>query len=127
MKYEELTKEISEKAYCPYSKFKVGSTVVMEDGRHFCGCNVENASYGATICAERNAIFQAIAAGCKIIKHIYIYTDGGFYPCGMCRQVIQEFADDSTKVTILNREGTKEVLNFNQLFPQGFKKEDLLK
>ena len=83
----------STNAYCPYSKFRVGAAVVTENDEIFAGCNVENASYGLTICAERNAVFQAVAKGRKEIKLVVVYTPTTIAtaPCGACRQVINEF------------------------------------
>jgi cytidine deaminase len=79
-------------AYAPYSRFRVGATVVGEGGQIFSGCNVENASYGLTMCAERNAIAAAVAAGVKSIQTVLVYTPGqqAHAPCGGCRQVMQE-------------------------------------
>lgn len=92
--------EISENAYNPYSKFSVGSAVITENNEIFSGCNIENASYGLTICAERNAIFQAVSKkNLKIIAVvIYTPTDKPTAPCGSCRQVINEFSDSETRV-----------------------------
>lgn len=86
-------KSASENAYCPYSNFHVGAAVLTSDGSIFSGCNVENASYSLTICAERNAIFQAIAAGKREIVAVAIYTptENPTTPCGACRQVMIEF------------------------------------
>ena len=82
-------------AYCPYSRFRVGAAVLTGAGEIFAGCNVENASYGLTICAERNAVFQAVANGCGplSIRAIVVYTPTltPTAPCGACRQVINEF------------------------------------
>jgi cytidine deaminase len=84
-------------AYAPYSKFQVGAAVLLHDGRIFTGCNVENASYGLTICAERNAIFQAVASGSKQIAVVMVYTPTAIpsAPCGACRQVINEFGPEA--------------------------------
>ncbi len=83
------------KAYCPYSKFHVGAAILTDDGLIFAGCNVENASYGLTICAERNAIFHAVTASSErlVIKAVVVYTPTSIptAPCGACRQVINEF------------------------------------
>ncbi|HSV20616.1 MAG TPA: cytidine deaminase [Casimicrobiaceae bacterium] len=80
-------------AHCPYSRFAVGAAVRVADGRIFTGCNVENASFGLTICAERNAVFQAVAAGAKDVVAVAVYTPTSqpVSPCGACRQVIAEF------------------------------------
>lgn len=90
-------KAISEKAYCPYSKFRVGAVVLTDDGQLFEGCNVENASYGLTICAERNAVFQMAAKGRRRIVAVVIYTatPKPAAPCGACRQVINEFGPEA--------------------------------
>ncbi len=84
------------RAYAPYSQFLVGAAVRAGDGALFAGCNVENASYGLTICAERNAIFQMVAAGRRKASEIALTTRGGHAPCGACRQVLSEFSDDLT-------------------------------
>jgi cytidine deaminase len=83
----------SDHAYCPYSKFRVGAAVLTDKGDIFSGCNVENASYGLTICAERNAIFQMVARAQTVIRVLVIYTPTPIpaAPCGACRQVINEF------------------------------------
>jgi cytidine deaminase len=96
------------KAHAPYSHFQVGAAVLTESGDIFGGCNVENASYGLTICAERGAVCTAVAAGHKKIVAVAVVTSGGASPCGACRQVLSEFgpameivmvdADDPTRV-----------------------------
>jgi cytidine deaminase len=95
-------------AYAPYSKFHVGAAVLLDDGRIFTGCNVENASYGLTICAERNAIFAAVAATRKkpVITAVAVVNKRGVpcSPCGACRQVIAEFGPDAV-VWYLGAEG----------------------
>ena len=92
----ELAQKASENAYCPYSHFAVGAVVVTASGDEFAGCNVENASFGLTICAERNAIFQMVAKSRQPVRYVVIYTptDTPTAPCGACRQVLAEFADD---------------------------------
>ena len=82
------------RAHAPYSKFLVGAAVKADDGTVYAGCNVENASYGLTICAERNAIAQMVAAGRRRAEELAVATFGGHAPCGACRQVLAEFAKD---------------------------------
>jgi cytidine deaminase len=89
----DAAKEAAKQAYAPYSGFKVGAALLCEDGSIFTGCNVENASYSLAICAERNAIFQAVSKGNLSYSAIAVYVDSDavFPPCGACRQVISEF------------------------------------
>lgn len=113
-------------AYCPYSKFAVGAALLAEDGRVFAGCNVENAAYGLTLCAERNAITTAVAAGCRRFQAIAIV--GGTaaspaYPCGSCRQVLAEFCDAGFPVAVAPlsaAEGDGIVLRLGDLLPYNF-------
>ena len=86
-----------EKAYSPYSNFRVGAAVLTADNKIFAGCNVENVSYGLTMCAERNAIFQAVAKGSRKLRAVVIVTEDEQLtpPCGACRQVINEFGPDA--------------------------------
>ncbi len=86
--------EARQQAYAPYSNFSVGAAVLSGDGRIFAGCNIENVSYGLTNCAERTAIFAAVAAGQRQFVALAVATDGGYSPCGACRQVLAEFSDD---------------------------------
>jgi cytidine deaminase len=111
----------AKKAYAPYSKFKVGAAIMSESGEIFTGCNVENASYGLTVCAERIALFNAVTAGCQKFESIVIYTDTDipFYPCGACRQVLSEF-NPELEVSIVWNKG-EENLNLRELLPKQFK------
>jgi len=95
-------REASAFAYCPYSNFRVGAAVLTRDGNISSGCNVENASYGLSICAERNAIFQAVARGHPQIRALVLYTPTAkpVTPCGACRQVLAEFGGDAAVVCI---------------------------
>lgn len=107
------------KAYAPYSKFRVGAAVYMEGGDVFTGCNVENASYGLSICAERNAIFRAVYAGNRKILAVAVATDDHSFitPCGACRQVIAEFATPTTTIILSNAEGKTKTVPFRKIFP----------
>ena len=86
--------DVHRQAYPPYSKFLVGAALLTENGQIISGCNVENAAYGMTICAERNAVFTAVAQGHRQFQAIALATVGGVTPCGACRQVLAEFCDD---------------------------------
>jgi cytidine deaminase len=111
-------------AYCPYSNFPVGAAVLANDGHLFKGCNVENASYGLTTCAERNAIAAAVAAGYLNIVAIAVVTDAPTIarPCGACRQVIAEFSSEehSTTVISISSNGEAVVETINDLLPGRF-------
>ena len=111
---------VRELAYAPYSRFLVGSAVRADDGQVFVGCNVENASYGATICAERSAILTMVAAGRRTIGSIAVFTDADTLamPCGLCRQVISEFQRDARLVVANPR--AQRVLRFADIFPEPF-------
>ncbi|MCQ4935682.1 cytidine deaminase [Anaerotignum propionicum] len=121
-----LAKEAMEKAYAPYSKFKVGAALLAKNGEVFLGCNVENASYGATICAERTAITKAISEGVKEFQKIAIVASSGDYaaPCGICRQVLYEFLPDGEVILDSDHEGMK-VMSLKELLPMGFRGEDI--
>ncbi len=110
-------------AHAPYSNFKVGATVLTERGTLYQGCNVENASYGLTICAERNAIFAAVAAegSDMTIKAVAVATanDGPCAPCGACRQVIFEFGPDAL-ILFRGQSGTEQMA-ITKLLPEGFR------
>ncbi len=111
-----------EHAYAPYSRFRVGAAVRASDGRVFAGCNVENASYGLSICAERVAIFNAVAHGAREIRALAVCTDAPApaTPCGACRQVIAEFADDAA-IALANTGGALVITSINELLPLPFR------
>lgn len=111
--------EVSGRAYAPYSKFHVGAVLVGKDGRTFAGCNVENISFGLTICAERNAVFAAVAAGCREFGKIVIVadTEEPASPCGACRQVLAEFEPD-LEVVLANFRGKSVTYKLSELLPR---------
>jgi cytidine deaminase len=113
-----------ERAYAPYSGFKVGAAVMVQDGRIFGGCNIENASYGLCNCAERTALFAGIAAGCKPgdFTHIAVVADtaGPVSPCGACRQVMHELGGPTLIVVQANLRGDTAQTTVAQLLPGAF-------
>lgn len=120
--------EARELAYVPYSNFKVGSAVLFESGDIYSGCNIENASYGATNCAERTAIFKGVSEGNKIIKAIAIVGDIRTFtmPCGLCRQVMAEFIEDKNTPIILVKNRNEYIIKtFDEIMPGTFTKKDL--
>ncbi len=114
-----------ENAYVPYSKFKVGAAVMSKNGNIYGGCNIENASYGLTSCAERNAIFHAISSGEKELVAICVVADtkGPVSPCGACRQVISEFKIN--KILLANCDGKTKEMTLEELLPYSFTNEDI--
>lgn len=124
----EVARAARANAHAPYSGFRVGAAIRLANGAVFGGCNVENASYGATICAERGAICAAIAGqGTIVIEEVLVLSDGipPWPPCGMCRQVIAEFAAPDCLIYCANEGGETFVQSFKTLFPRGFGAADL--
>ncbi|MCS7286094.1 MAG: cytidine deaminase [Anaerolineae bacterium] len=114
--------EAREKAHAPYSKYKVGAALLGRSGTIYTGCNVENASYGLTVCAERIAFFKAISEGEKDFSGIAVATPNGAPPCGACLQVMAEFVEDfsSFQVILVSAEGESKILTLRELYPFGF-------
>ena len=121
----ELARQAREQAYAPYSRFLVGAALETRDGRHFLGCNVENAAYGLCNCAERTALFGAIAAGCKPGDFVRLAvigdTEGPIIPCGACRQVMVELCDEDMPVALANLHGTLHETTVSALLPGWFR------
>ncbi len=109
------------KAYAPYSRYLVGAALLTEDGEVFTGANIENASYGLTVCAERTAVFSAVLKGKKKFKGIAVSSKEGDlpYPCGACRQVLEEFSPDME--VILDISDGMKVYALNELLPYAFR------
>ncbi|EKP90361.1 cytidine deaminase [Oenococcus oeni] len=114
-----------DKAYIPYSHFAVGAALLSADDRIFPGCNIENAAFGSTMCAERTAIFSAVAAGCHQFKALVISgrTEGAIAPCGACRQVMVEWFDKKMPIYLTNTSGKVVKTDLDHLLPASF--EDL--
>jgi cytidine deaminase len=108
-------------AHAPFSQFKVGAAVQDESGRIFTGCNIENISYGLTMCAERVAIFKAVSEGARRFVRIVVAADTGKLtpPCGACRQILWEFCGDA-ELTLVNLNGKQEQLRLSEIFPRPF-------
>ena len=124
-----ITKAVEAKkyAYVPYSQFRVGAALLTEDGTIYTGCNIENVSFGATNCAERTAVFKAVSEGKRTFQAIAITGDNGDYlpPCGICRQVLQEFAGDSLKIILANDTEDYKVTTLGELLPGAFSSKNL--
>lgn len=110
-----------ENAYAPYSKFKVGAALLCKDGTVFTGCNIENATYGATNCAERTAIFKAVSEGQRDFEAIAIVSSSGneTFPCGICRQVMAEFAPE-LKIVLCDQKKNEHIYHLSELLPKTF-------
>ena len=108
-----------ERAYAPYSNFKVGAALLGKSGRVYTGCNVENAAYGPSMCAERTAVFKAVSEGERKFEAIAVVTENGVSPCGTCRQVMMEFAPDMT-VVIADTQGNVRLTTVRELLPDSF-------
>jgi cytidine deaminase len=122
----ELAKAASAHAHCPYSRFRVGAALACPSGKTYCGCNVENASYGLTNCAERTAIFQMVAAGETRFESIVIYTPTPepTAPCGACRQVMNEFSPDAEVISVCDGPGMLRS-SVKDLLPSAFGPKNL--
>ena len=117
----EAATEVREKAYAPYSNFKVGAAVRTKSGKIYTGCNVESASYGLTVCAERVAIWKAVSEGEKEFSEIAVVADTQELtpPCGVCRQILWEFCGD-VPVIFANLKGDVETVRMKELLPRAF-------
>ena len=117
----EAAKAAREHSHAPFSKFRVGAALETEDGEIISGCNVESASYGLTVCAERVAVWKAISEGKHNVKSIAVVTDTDELtpPCGVCRQIIWEFGGN-IPVTLANLDGKRETIEMKDLLPRAF-------
>ena len=120
--------KLLENSYAPYSHMNFACIVETKNGNFYEGVNIENASYGATVCAERNAIFNAVSHGEREFKTLYLMTssDEICYPCNLCKQVFLEFFDEDVIFNVMTKSGKMEVLSFEKLMNTTFTKEDLV-
>jgi len=116
----QAAKQAQKNAYAPFSKFKVGAALLTADNKITLGCNIENASYGLTVCAERVAIFKAVSEGYKKFKAIAVVTSDCSYPCGACLQVMAEFAPNLTVIMSDGRRKTR-IVKLKELLPKAFR------
>ena len=120
-----------EKSYSPYSGFKVGAALLCESGKVYCGCNIENAAYTPTVCAERTAFFKAVSEGERGFLKIAVSggkngeISGAFPPCGVCRQVMREFCNDGFEILIVKENGKYDALTLGELLPYSFSPDNL--
>ena len=125
-KLVEMAVEAMNHAYVPYSGYKVGAALLCKDGSVYCGCNIENASYSPTNCAERTAFFKAVYDGHRDFTAIAVFggkdgvITGPFPPCGVCRQVMREFCEDDFSIYMVGANGSYETLTLAQLLPHSF-------
>ena len=118
----EVALEMTAKSYAPFSKFRVGAALLTKDGKLYTGCNVENSSYGGTICAERTAFVKAVSEGDLEFEKIAIASSGGeAWPCGICRQFMKEFCDDDFVVITGNDADSIRTYTLAELLPEGFR------
>ncbi|MGD1147453.1 MAG: cytidine deaminase [Thermoanaerobaculaceae bacterium] len=116
----EAARRAQQKAYAPYSQFPVGAAVLAEDGRIFMGCNVENSSFGLTVCAERNAVAAAIVAGARPSAVAVVASAAPVAPCGACRQVLAEFSAQMPVILATSVGDGKQVTGLDALLPDAF-------
>ena len=125
MTYRELyekAQDMVNKAYAPFSKFKVGAALLSKDGRVFTGVNVENSSLGGTICAERTAFVKDISEGVREFQGIAVVSgEGAVWPCGICRQFMKEFCDDEFKIITGDNADSLDIMTMNEILPKGFR------
>lgn len=130
-KLNQAAQEALKNAYSPYSNKKIGASLTLTNGQIFSGCNIENASYGGTVCAERVAIWKAFSECPSTEKIVEIvvasHEDKPWPPCGFCRQIMAEFSTDDTIVRLINLKNAEIIYKFKDLFPEAFKPEHLKK
>ncbi len=127
LKLHQAAIEARRRAYAPYSNFQVGAALLAKSGAVFLGCNIENASYGGTVCAERTAILKAVTEGAKGFRDIVVVTDRAkpAAPCALCLQVMAEFFDPSTRIWVASCTQVKSVHQFSALLPVPFGPREL--
>lgn len=122
-----LAKDAQMRAYVPYSHFRVGACLKAGSGAYYLGCNIENAAYSPTNCAERTAMFKAVYEGERSFDALAVISDGESFtmPCGVCRQVLAEFCDKNMPVACANKHGVYKVFTLEELLPNSFTAKDM--
>jgi cytidine deaminase len=123
----DLAGQVRQRAYAPYSNFPVGAALLGRSGRVFTGCNVENAAYPLTTCAERAAVVKAVSEGEREFEVIAVVTATGATPCGACRQILREFGgpDGNLRVIVADLDGNVRTFTIDELLPEGFTPDQL--
>lgn len=121
----DLALDASTRSHSPYSKARVGAALETSDGKVYQGCNIENSSFGGTVCAERVAIWKAVSEGHNKLKRIYVFTEEGWPPCGMCLQVMTEFANLDLEVTFGDKNGKETKKKLGELLTHAFTPDHL--
>jgi cytidine deaminase len=121
----EEARDASTHSHSPYSKAQVGAAIETEDGKVYKGCNIENSSYGGTVCAERVAIWKAVSEGHRKIKKVHVYTETGWPPCALCLQIMTEFSDPDLEVTFSDKTGKETKKKLVELLPHAFTPDHL--
>lgn len=124
---KEKADEMLDMAYVPYSKFPVGAALLAKSGKVYSGCNIENASYPLSNCAERTAMFKAVSEGERAFEKLFVTgnTEGPISPCGACRQVLVEFCEPDMPVVLTNQKGDTLETTVSELLPGAFKEKDM--
>ncbi len=118
----EIAVSMMDKAYAPFSKYRVGAALLTKDGKVYTGCNVENSSFGGTICAERTAFVKAVSEGDREFEKIAIVSSGGeAWPCGICRQFMKEFCEDDFVIITGHDVDSLRTYTMKEILPEGFR------
>lgn len=121
----ELAIEGHTHSHSPYSHAKIGASLLTTDGKFYYGCNIENSSFGGTVCAERVTMWKAVSEGHNRFSMLYVYSKDGWPPCGLCRQVMTEFAGPDLKIIVGNGAGKEDIYTLGEIFPLAFTPEHL--
>ena len=124
-----MANEAKDRAYAPYSNFRVGACLKAASGAYYMGCNIESATFSPTNCAERTALYKAVYEGERMFDALAIVSDGSRFavPCGVCRQMLVEFCDEDMPIICANKEGQYKMFSLGELLPSAFTRDNLNK